>query len=509
MFLRGISMRKLLEILRLHFDNNLSLRQISRVTNVSKTTVGEYLNLFKDSELTWPLPETYLNEAELCKRLDPSYLSSKPSSIDFVTINQELKSNKQVTLQLLWEELQQTKQLSCSYSNFTLLYRRWLDTQPNYMRQLHKGGEKVFVDYSGDKIRIIDTDTGELRDVEIFVGVMGASNYIYLEGTWSQQLRDWVSSHVRMFEHFGGVPQLVIPDNLKSGVKKASRYDPDITPAYYQMLSHYNTAAMPTRVASPKDKAKVECGVLIIQRWILARLRKETIYGLIALNARLRELMEFANNKRLKKYPETRTELFTKLDKPNLMLLPQIRYTYKEYKKVRVGSDYHVELMGHYYSVPYNLVKHEVDIWYSNNIVECHYQNQCVAKHIQSNDTRGGHTTCIEHMPRDHKEYLSLTPDRMLQWASSIGIATHLIIEEILDKAPHAEIGCRRSHGFLNLSKKYGNAQLELACDYAITNGIYNYKHIEQIIKNNLMSPPTVKAAIINHGNIRGARYYH
>lgn len=507
MFLRGISMKKLLEVLRLHFGNNLSLRQISKVANVSKSTIGEYIILFKQSGLCWPLPEE-VSEVELCKKLDPAFTSKKSLAIDFSMIHQELKKNKNVTLQLLWEELKQANQLSCCYSNFTLLYRKWLGTQPNYMRQLHKGGEKVFVDYSGDKIKIIDTDSGKLREVELFVGVMGASNYIYLEGTWSQNISDWVGSHIRMFEYLGGVPQLVIPDNLKSGVLKASRYDPDITPAYYHMLAHYGTAAMPTRVAAAKDKAKVEGGVLIIQRWILARLRHETIYGLAALNKRLRELMDFANNKPMKKYPDSRRQLFIKLDKPNLKPLPANKYIYREYKKARVNSDYHIELLGHHYSVPYNLVKQEVDVWYNSNTVECYYQNQCVAKHIRSNVPMG-QSTCIEYMPRSHKEYLALTPDRMLQWAANIGVATNLIIEDILSKAPHPDIGCRRSHGFLNLSKKYGNIHLELACDYAICNGIYDYKYIESIIKNKLVQNTATKTPVIVHGNIRGADYYH
>lgn len=509
MFLRGISMRKLLEILRLYFDNNLSLREISKVVNVSKTTVGEYINLFKASELSWPVAEEYLDEEVLSNKLNPTYMLNKPSAIDFVSIHQEISSNKHVTLQLLWEELSAAKKLEYSYSHFALLYRKWLGKQPYYMRQFHKGGDKVFVDYSGSKIKIIDPESGNYRDAEIFVGVMGASNYIYLEGTWSQKLNDWVTSHIRMFEHLGGVPNLVVPDNLKSGVMKASRYDPDITPAYYQMLSHYKTAAMPTRVAAPKDKSKVEGGVLIIQRWILARLRKETIHGLAELNNRLRELMTIANNKQMKKYPETRAQLFAKLDKPNLKPLPSQKYLYREYKKMRVNHDYHIELHGHYYSVPYKLVKCEVDVWYNNNTVECYYRNVCVAKHIKS-DKPMEQTTNNEHMPKSHREYQSLNSNRMLQWSSSIGMATSLIVEDILNKSPHSEIGCKRCHGFLNLSKKYGNDRLEQACDYAICNGVFDYKHIEAIIKNNLlMEDDGLSSVTIYHSNIRGADYYH
>ncbi len=508
MFLRGISMKKLLEILRLHFDKQLSLRQISQITYVSKSTIGEYINLFNNSGLCWPLDPQYLNELALSKKLDPAYAPGKfVDKIDFAIVHQELSKYKHTTLQLLWEEYKEQGKKVYSYSHFALLYRQWLAKIPNYMRQCHKAGDKVFVDYSGTKVKIIDTDTGEFRDAEIFVGVLGASKYFYLEATWSQSLSDWNMSHVRMFEHFGGVPQLVIPDNLKSGVKKSHRYDPDITPAYYQMLAHYKTAAMPARVYTPKDKAYAENGVLIIERWILARLRKETIYGLAELNKRLHELMAIANNKKLKKYPETRQELFNKIDKPALQPLPKYSYIYREYKKVRVGADYHVEIAGHYYSVPYNLAKCEVEVWHNSQTLECYHNNQLVAKHIRNNELQGKSTN-LEHMSPAHRGYLELTPDKMKQWSLGIGVATNLIVEEILAKAHHVELGVRQSHGFLNLSKKYGAIELEKACNYAICNGIYNYKHVESIIKNQLAqsSPPDNSTP---HSNIRGADYYH
>jgi transposase len=509
MFLRGISMKKLIEILRLHYDGNLSQRQIEKSINVSRKTINYYLILFDKSGLSWPLDKQYQNDDLLSQALKPGYVSRSTHKIDFITISKELRQGKHLTLQLLWEERVLRDSSTCSYSNFALLYRKWLGTQPSYMRQAHKAGEKVFVDYSGDKVTIIDTDTGKLREAEIFVGVMGASNYTYLEATWSQSLSDWTMSHVRMFEHLGGVPQLVIPDNLRSAVSKAHRYDPDITPAYYHMLAHYGSAAMPARAYRPKDKASAENGVLIVQRWILAKLRHEQIYGLAALNARLGALMEIANTKKFKRYPDCRRDLFNEIDKPCLRPLPSMRYTYREYKRVRVSGDYHVELSRHNYSVPYQLIGEEIDMWYTSSLVEFYHKNTCVAKHVRSNLERSK-TTVTEHMPRSHKEYAGLSVEKMQEWAQKIGASTVMIVEYILQAAPHKEVGCKRSHGFLNLSKKYSDVQLEAACSYALNRGIKNYEYIEVIIKQHIREQQVEPlSAIPIHNNIRGSEQYH
>ncbi len=505
-------MKKLTEILRLHFEGKLTQRQISKVLGISRSTIGEYLSKFSKSGLPWPLPKECQTDEALSQRLKPGYKPVTPpkeSQLDFASISKELRVNKHLTLQLLHAERMEAGTMPYSYSNFARLYRKWLGKQPKYMRQTHKSGEKVFVDYSGDKVTIIDTDTGKLRQAEIFVGVLGASTYLYTEATWTQSLSDWTMSHVRMFEAFGGSPQLVISDNLRSAVSKPNRYDPDITPAYFHMLAHYGAACMPARVYAPKDKADAENGVLIIQRWILATLRNEQIYGLAALNNRLGALTVIANTKQFKLYPECRLQLFNELDKPYLRPLPNHRYTYREYKKVRVSGDYHVEVERHHYSVPYKLIGQEVDVWYTAGIVECYHKNVCIAKHIRSNNQRGK-TTVTEHMPRAHQEYASLTPEKMQKWAQSIGTSTSLMVASIIKAAPHNEIGCKRSHGFLNLSKKYSNAQLEAACSYAINNAINNYEYIEIIIKQQLeLQSPEPISVIPEHENIRGSESYH
>ena len=510
---KGIKMKQLLELLRLHCELKFSQRDIAKMINISKTTVHNYINLFEASGLTWPLATEYLNESNLMLKLnrkprfknntgDSSGGGSVDNDIDFTQIHHELKSHKHVTLKLLWEDLKLSGQISYTYEYFTVRYKKWLGHQPSSMRQSHKGGEKVFVDYSGDKVPIYDVAdlTKVVYHAEIFVGVLGASNYIYLEATQSQKISDFTMSHVRMFNHIGGVTELVIIDNLKSGVKTPNRYDPVITPAYYQMLNHYGTACMPARVYKPKDKPKAENGVLIIQRWVLARLRKLRFTNLADLNKELRRLMDTANNKKLQRYPYSRKELFDKIDKPCLNPLAKEPYIHREYKKARVGNDYHIELNGHYYSVPYNLVKAELDIWHTSNLVECYYNGKCVATHVKSFIDMDK-TTNIDHMPINHQAYANVNINELKESAREIGVATELIIDNIFTISEHQAIACKKASGFLKLANKYGNNQLEEMCNYAINIGVYDYKNI-QILLERKINP------VIQHSNIRGSSYY-
>lgn len=508
---KGIKMKQLLELLRLHCELKFSQRDIAKMINMSKTTVHNYIELFEASGLTWPLSEEYLDENKLMLKLNkkPKFKNNADNidgsgsmDIDFREIHHELKSHKNVTLKLLWEDLKLSGQINYTYEYFTVRYKKWLGYQPSSMRQSHKGGEKVFVDYSGDKIPIYDVNdlSKVLYHAEIFVGVLGASNYIYLEATQSQKLSDFTMAHVRMFNHIGGVTELVIIDNLKSGVRTPNRYDPIITPAYYQMLSHYGTACMPARIYKPKDKASAENGVLIIQRWILARLRKLKFTNLADLNHELKKLMNIANNKKLQRYPYSRKELFDKVDKPCLKTLPRDSYIHREYKKVRVGNDYHIELHGHYYSVPYNLVKVEIDVWYSSNLVACYYNGKCVATHVRS-FIEMDKTTNTDHMPINHQAYAKINVDELKKSAREVGVATELIVENIFSTSPHLAIACKRVNGFLKLVNKYGKNQLEEMCNYAINIGVYDYKNI-QILLERKINP------VVQHSNIRGSSYY-
>ena len=502
---KGIRMKQLLELFRLHYELSYSQRDIARMLNISKTTVHNYIEAFTDGGLIWPLPEEYLADSKLLMKLNRKKQhidSNGVADIDFMEIHHEFKSHKNVTLKLLWEEVKIAGLINYSYEYFTIKYNKWLGHQPSSMRQSHKGGEKVFVDYSGDKVKIYDSANLDkvLYSAEIFVGVLGASKYIYLEATQSQRLGDWVMSHVRMFENFNGVPELVITDNLKSSVVRSDRYDPLITPTYYKMLNHYNTSCMPARVYTPRDKADAESGVLIIQRWILASLRKVKFTSLYDLNVELKRLMEIANNKKLQRYPYSRKELFAKLDQPCLKVLPQEPYVYRDYKKVRVGNDYHIELHGHYYSVPYNLVKAELDTWYNANLVECYFNGKCVATHVRSFNQMDK-TTNTNHMPINHQAYNSINEYDLKVKAQAIGVATELIVDNIFIYSPHKAIACKRVCGFLKLAKTYGDQQLDDMCNYAINKGIYDYRNI-QILLERKSSP------VIQHNNIRGSAYY-
>ena len=506
--LKGIKMKQLLELLRLHFELKFSQRDIAKMTGVSKTTVGNYIKLFEDSGLIWPLSNEYLDEVILKAKLTKQHQYIKNveilnnKEIDFATIHHELKSHKHVTLKLLWEELKLFDEIKYSYEYFTIKYNKWLKTQPSSMKQSYKGGERVFVDYSVDKIAIYDTNDINkiLYYAEIFVGVLGASNYIYLEATKSQKIADFTMSHVRMFEHFDGVPELVIIDNLKSGVKTPNKYNPVITPAYYQMLSHYGVGCMPARVYKPKDKPKAENGVLIIQRWILARLRRIKFTNLNDLNLELKQLMQVANNKKLQRYPYSRLELFNKIDKPNLKVLNKIKYVHKDYKKARVASDYHVELDKHFYSIPYNLVNLEIDIWYTANTIECYYNGKRVAMHTRSYQDMDK-TTNVDHMPIKHQAYALLNKTELQKTAKEIGVSTEIVVETIFATCKYEPIACKKVNGLLKLSNRFSNIQLEEICSYAIKIGVYDYKNI-QILLERKINP------VIQHANVRGASYY-
>ena len=361
---KEVSMNKFKIILRLHHESKLSQHQIAKSLKLSVGVVNKYLQRAKAASLSWPLSSELEDEGLLKQLIKPVPLNLTHSSavtIDFPRLHQEMK-RKGVTQQLLWEEEIKAGTLSISYSQFSLRYRKWKAVQPKSMRQVHRAGDKVFVDYAGPTMDIIDPKTGEIIPVQIFVGVLGASNYTFAEATRSQGLADWIGSHQRMFEFFGGVPALVVPDNLRSAVTKSCRYEPDINKTYADFIDYYGTAVLPARPYKPKDKAKAENAVLIVERWIMARLRHQTFVGLAALNQAIRVLLAELNQRPFKKLPGCRQLCFATYDKPALRPLPQYPYQYMEIKKARVHVDYHIELLGHYYSVPYAFIKKEIDL---------------------------------------------------------------------------------------------------------------------------------------------------
>jgi len=509
---KRLSMRKIKEVLRLK-ASGMSNRKIARSCGISRPTVGEYLQRASRANVAWPLPED-LGDTALEHQLfpDPPTPAQRDQALpDWLYIKKELRL-KNVTLFLLWEEYRARHPKGYQYSWFCERYRHWAGTLDRVMRQDHRAGEKLFVDYAGHTIPVVNQHTGEIHEAQIFVAVLGASNYTFAEATWTQNLSDWIGSHQRALEFIGGVPEIIVPDNLKSGVTKAHLYDPDINPTYQEFASHHGVAVIPARVRRPKDKAKAEVGVQIVERWILAALRNHTFFSLSELNRAIRKLLQRLNARPFKKLPGCRQELFTSLDQPALKPLPATAYTYAEWKKVRVHIDYHVEVKGHYYSVPYQLTKKQLDARITGHTVECFFNNKRVASHIRSN-RKGGHTTLREHMPKSHQQYGDWSPDRFIRWAEKMGPATVQTITAVLSSRHHPQQGYRTCLGILRLSQSYGDDRLEAACGRALLLGTCRYKSIESILKHGLDSKPMPEQQDLNlpedHDNIRGPSYYH
>lgn len=502
------------KILRLRFDSKLSHRQIALSTGVSKGAVQKYLCLFEATGLPWPLPEGLEDSAlaeKLCPRVGGGAI--KYTLPDYPDISQALKEHG-VTLALLWEEyVEAYGLLALRYSAYCERYRGWSKKQATVMRQVHKAGEKAFVDYSGVLLPIHDARTGEVRDAEIFVMVMGASNYTFAEATWTQRLPDWIASHMRAYRFFGGVPTLTIPDNLKSGVKAADRYEPLLNETYEEMAAHYGTAVLPARPYKPRDKAKVEAGVQLVQRWILARLRKRTFFSLAEANKAIAELLGDLNNRRFKKMKEhSRLSLFVSLDKPALRPLPADDYVFMESLKARVHMDYHLEVDHHLYSVPYTLVKQQLDVRLGARVVDFLLHGKKVASHPRS-FRKHGRSTITAHMPLSHQKHLEWTPGRFLSWGNQVGPRTRDVVRHLLEDRPHPEHGYRSCLGLLSLSKKYTPARLEAACERALGLQSPNYRSVKSILVTGLdrQGPPRREEelfTIADHGNVRGPHYY-
>lgn len=507
-------MRKIKEVLRLKWDKGLSNRQIAKVCGIGRPTVSEYLRRAADAGLAWPLPSG-LDEATLERQLfpPPPLLPAHARGVPvWSAIHQELRGKKSVTLFLLWQEYRETHPEGYQYSWFCEQYRNWQGKLDVVMRQDHRAGEKLFVDYAGQTVPVVDRATGEIRETQIFIAVLGASNYTYAEATWTQGLPDWIGSHLRTFAFLGGVPELVVPDNLRAGVSKAHRYEPDTNPTYQDMASHYGVAVLPARVRRPRDKAKVEAGVLVVERWILAALRHRTFFSLAELNTAIRVLLEKLNARPFKKLPGCRREHFEALDKPALQPLPAEPYVYAEWKKARVHIDYHVAVDGHYYSVPHALIKKQLDIRIAQNTIECFYRGNRVASHRRSYQ-KGRHTTVPAHMPEAHRQAGNWSPERLSNWAAKTGPATEKLILTVLTSRKHPQQAYRSCLGILRLGKAYGDTRLEAACRRALILGSHSYKSIESILKHRLDDKPLAEQQELalpeDHDNIRGPSYYH
>lgn len=506
---KHISMRKIKEILRLIVKMKLSPRNVSKALGIGRSTIQDYLSRFEEAALTLEDIDS-LTEDELERRLFPIASSGHNRPLPCWAAMHQEHRKQNVTLQVLWEEYRVQNPDGLSYSRFCELYKEYSKTVDISMRQIHKAGEKMFVDYCGKTMEIIDRTTGECKHAQIFVAVLGASNYLYAEATWSQQLSDWISSHVRALEFFGGVPRAIIPDNLKSGVTKPWYYDPDINPSYAEFARHYQTAILPARVRKPRDKAKAEAGVQFVQRWLLAKLRHRRFYELSELNQAIKELLTDLNNRPFKKLEGSRRSMYEALDKIALNPLPETRYEFALWKDAKVNIDYHVEFKKFFYSVPWQEAHQKVRIRATANTIEIFKRDRRIAVHIRKY-TGDNYSTLEEHMPPHHK-FVKWPPSKLVYLAGKIGHSVKTVVEEILKSRRHPEQGFRSALGLLRLGKSLGEDRLENACRKAIDLGCPRYKSVRSILETGQDKIPSSHdnkhLAHPVHENIRGADYY-
>jgi len=471
---------------------------------------------FDRAGLEWPLA-TELSNAELEAKLY-GVAGVKPGrrrlpEPDWAYVHRELK-RKHVTLQTLWEEYIEVHPQGYRYSRFCDLYRGWEGRLPVTMRQTHHAGDKLFVDYAGDKVPVVvDRLTREVRQAHIFVAVMGASSLSFACATWSETLADWTDAHVQAFAAFGGAPRLLVPDNAKVAVIKACLYDPQVNRSYGDMARHYGTTCLPTRPRRPRDKAKVEACVGIVERWLFGRLRNQVFYSLAELNAAIAVLIARLNDERvMRQFGRTRRQLFEELDAPLLTALPAEPYVYAEWRARRVGLDYHVEIEHHFYSVPHRYAKKPVEARFTARTVEIFHNGERIAVHMRGSGN-GRHTTVPDHMPSSHRRFVGWTQEKILAEAGRVGTCAQLLCEKILQDRPHPEQGFRSCMGILGLEKRFGAARLEAAALRALEIGARNYPSVKSILEKQLEGQPLPRSdenhQPIDHGNIRGPGYYH
>jgi transposase len=506
-----LPMRNIRDVLRLA-AGGLSNRQIAASLSVSKTTVRNCLQRAGAAGLAWPLPDD-LTDAMLEARLYPPPVltpqENRPQP-DWAAIHRELK-RPGVTLQLLWQEHRAQAPGGYGYSRFCELYTRWKGRLSPTMRQTHVAGEKLFVDYAGTTIDVYDAGTGEVHACQLFVAALGASSFTYAEATRTQTLEDWIGSHTRAFAFLGGVPGMVVSDNLKSGITKACFYEPAVNRTYAAMAGHYGTAIVPARPRKPRDKAKVETAVLVATRWIIAKLRNRKFFTLAGLNEAIRDCVMDLNSRNSRHLGASRSALFEDIERAALKPLPAEPFEYAEWKQCRAGLDYHVEVYKHYYSVPSALLKEKLWARITARTVELFHNGKRVASHVRSSSNRQ-HTTIREHMPSSHRRYADWTPESLKRKAAGIGPATAALVEIILRERSHPEQGFRSSIGIIGLAKSFGPERLEAACARALDIGARSYTSVKSILdtkRDRLRPEPATDGPAIVHGNIRGPSYFH
>lgn len=511
-----LPMSNIKQILRLHKADCLSVRKIAQRLGLKRSTVNDYLQRASSAGISWPLPSTWTDQDLYRSLFGTSALPNHRPLPDWNYIHGELRK-KGVTLQLLHQEYLQCHPDGYQYSQFCERYRQFRKTLNVCMRQTYRPGEKLFVDYAGQTIPIHDRANGRIRKCCLFVAVLGVSNYTYAEASYTQGLEDWIAAHVNTFEYFRGVTEIIIPDNLKSAVVKPCRYEPKINPTYLDLAKHYGTCVIPTRVARPQDKAKVEAGVLVAERWILAALRNRQFFSLAELNRAIRPLLEALNRRPFKKLPGSRYSHYVELDQVALRPLPKERYEYAQWRSATVNIDYHVafhirDRRYHYYSVPYRLARYPVTLRVTQKTVEIYFKDHRVAAH-QRCDEPGKYTTLTDHMPESHKRYLKWTPSRILSWSQATGPACAKVAQTIMDSRPHPEQGFRSCLGIIRLAERYGKQRIETICQRAIALNLQSYKAIKNMVETNqdklpLPDDETNDLPIRSNTHVRGSRYY-
>jgi transposase len=505
-------MRKITEVLRLRAAG-LSVRDIARSTGAGHTSVYEYLVRADAAGLSWPLPDGMGPEeveAALFPPLTADLAARRPVP-DWRHVHRELHRGRHVTVRLLWLEWRQDHPEGWGYTQFSVHYRQWLGAQDVVMRLEHPAGEAMFVDYSGDKVPVVDPGTGEVAQAEVFVAVLGCSGLVYAEASAHQDLPSWLMAHVHAYEAFGGVTATTVPDNLKAGVTRACYYDPDVNASYAELARHYGTVILPARAAHPRDKAAVEAGVLQVERWVLAPLRNRTFFSLAELNRAISQKVAELNGKAFRGEVTSRQELFEELERPALAPLPERRYELAEWKKVTVNIDYHVEYDRRYYSVPYVLVRQKLEVRATSSVVEVYRGAKRVASHPREHGRRR-FITDPAHMPASHRAHLEWTPSRLVDWAATVSPHTAALAQKLLESKPHPEHSYRACLGLMNLAKRYGNERLGAACARALLSGAVSYTSVKSILQENLDRVPITTSAPApvppEHENLRGAGYY-
>lgn len=511
-----LPMHQIREVLRLKSSCRLSNRKIARACGVNRETVAVYLKRAEKLGLSWPIPDG-LTDVQLDALLFP--LPANPPGPerplpDCAYIYEELRSHKKLNLTLmqLWMEYKERHCEGLQYTQFCEHYHRWRRKLDYVMRQEHRAGDKMFVDFC-DGLPLVNKETGEIIRTHLFVGVWGFSNFTYAEAVLDQAAPRWARCHVHAFDYSGAVPHALVPDNLKSAVTKPCLYEPELNRSYAELAAHYNTAVLPARVRRPRDKAKAEAGVLVAQRWILAVLRHKTFFTLVEMNDAIRELLEVLNTRLMKKLKKSRRELFETQDRPAALRLPERAYQYAEWRKARVNFDYTIDVDHHIYSVPYRFLRDELDVRLTVTTLEAFQRGERIAAHVRSYK-QGGQTILDEHRPPEHRKFLEWTPSRIIAWAAKTGPATAAVVSRNMTGRRHPEEGFRACRGIIGLGEKYGADRVEAAARRAVKFEACSYKYIRSILVAGLdrvadAQDQSQQPSLPLHENVRGGEYYH